>query len=72
MQKDAVYYVPCGWVVAERALQGPLIFGMRKSLFFQGTQHQEMYAVSREMLSAGGSDVSKMVQIAELMGPLTT
>ena len=74
MQKESAYYIPCGWVVAERAVPNhPLIFGMRKSLFFRGSQCKDLYVACRELMKEGGSDVQKMVQIAELLEqPLTT
>ena len=43
MEAPSALLVPQGWLLMERSVKGPLIFGMRKSFFVVGDDAQKEY-----------------------------
>ena len=44
------FYIPQGWLVLEKSIKGPLIFGYRKSLFIAGAGPIEDFEMAGEVL----------------------
>ena len=61
-------YAPTGSVLAERSMQGPLIFGVRKSLFYKSEEARTNYTLAKDLLTSGkpGAQANKMEDIAAL------
>ena len=62
-QKEEIVHVPAGFLVMERGSgsQGPLICGVRKSMFF--STGRDGYQATLELLKSSGTNVDKMDQI---------
>jgi hypothetical protein len=66
-EKDTVYYIPPGYVVIEKGLQGPLIYGVRKSVFLKTPANATNYNLAKGLLNGAGKDVSKMEAVKKLL-----
>ena len=66
--KQSLLYVPTGMLVIERVVQGPLIFGCRRSFFLRGLPlDSERYDGMKDLLSKDGRDCTVMDTIAALL-----
>lgn len=64
---EDIVYVPMGWMHAQRVARGPVIYGVRKSVFFTDDKSGQMgYVLGKELLANSGRDVTKMEQIEKL------
>ena len=62
---EQLLYVPVGWLVSERAVKGPLIYGIRKSVFVASPAGKASYSKAKIFLESSGVDVSKMISILD-------
>ena len=63
LTKGQVMFVPPGWFVIESWKKGPLLFGVRKSLFIDLPSSKVSFAKCIAMCAADGKDVTKMKEI---------
>ena len=68
VEKEEMIYIPAGWLLCERVVNGTLLYGARKSVFFRSDGTSQKYALARECLSKAGNDVSKMDMVEKLLG----
>jgi hypothetical protein len=67
VEKDTLLYVPSGWMIAERSTSGPLVYGIRKSVFVQTADAVDQYASCIKLLGASGTSTDKMDKIQSLL-----
>lgn len=72
MSKEVLYFVPAGWLIAERCRAGPLLYGVRKSVFVQSENDLAQYSACHQLLSEGGVDTTKMAAIKEIFSRAMT
>ena len=65
--KGQALYVPPGWIVVEKVVEGVLIYGIRKVLFIRGCDAVASYQAAIEVHRASGRNVSKMEQAVKYM-----
>ena len=63
---EELLYLPTGWLMSERSVTGPLIYGARKSFFLQTAQHKDAYIVAKNLLAGGNHSIHKMDEILEI------
>ena len=63
---DTFSWAPAGSIVAEKAGDSPLIYGLRKSVFFDSADSKASFGCFVEMMRKGGSDVSKFETVLQL------
>ena len=63
MTKDTLYYIPCGWLVLEKAsVDSSVVYGVRKSFFWDTMAAKQAYAHAKE-LSEPSPTLSAKVQL---------
>ena len=67
---QAALYVPCGYMVLDHVVKGPLCFGLRKSFFH--VRGKADYELACKMLQNDGRDVAKMSEIISKFPSSTT
>eukprot|EP00973_Karenia_brevis_P001189 163413-Karenia_brevis.AAC.1 len=65
--KGDVLYVPAGYFVMEYVVEGPLCYGLRKSMFLKREGLKDTYRCMTNLISKEGRDVSIMGKIAALL-----
>ncbi len=65
--QDQMVVIPAGFVVAEAALEGPLLYGVRKSMFLQTPNFARAYTAAKLLLAKGGHDVKRMDEVLGLV-----
>jgi len=63
---DEVVYVPTGFMTIERADNGPLIYGVRKSLLFDTPAAVKNYSQAIQLIAQGGGNTDNMEKIKKL------
>ena len=63
---DEVVYVPTGFTTIERGDNGPLIYGVGKSLFFDTPAAVKNYNQALQLIAQGGGNIEKMENIKQL------
>jgi hypothetical protein len=63
--KEELMYLPAGWVLMERCRSGPLVYGVRKSIFLQSPAAKDNYCFAKEMLAAAGTNTRKMDMVSD-------
>eukprot|EP00969_Alexandrium_andersonii_P211010 9319215-Alexandrium_andersonii.AAC.1 len=68
-EANQIIYCPTGWYHAFWVVKGPVVYGLRKSIFLDGdAAGQKNYVAMKELLAASGADTSRMDQIEALFG----
>ena len=63
MTKETLYYIPCGWLVLEKAsVDSSVVYGVRKSYFWDTMAAKQAYAHAKE-LSEPHPQLSAKMQI---------
>ena len=68
VEPNDVLVVPCGWLMSELAVSGPLLYGVRKSFIFKSMQHRSDYEVIQGLYAHQGKNVEKMQLALKFMG----
>ena len=64
----SVSYIPCGWVLAEKAKEGDLVYGIRKSIFKTSKANKASYQLAQRIFDKSGKSFSnKMAELLNLM-----
>ena len=63
---DEVVYDPTGFTTIERGDNGPLIYGVRKSLFFDTPAAVQNYSQALQLIAQGGGNTDNMEKIKKL------
>ena len=66
----SVSYIPCGWILAEKAKEGDgtdLIYGIRKSVFKSSQANKTSYQFAQRIFDKSGKLFSKTMK--EIFGP---
>ena len=72
LAKGSLFYVPCGWFLVEKVDQGPLRFGLRKSIFIATESRKESYVAAKELLAKDGNQVENMEKLLALFAASLT
>ena len=67
LKQNEILWIPCGMLVAERSVKGPLLYGMRKSIFIESPEAKQDLEALVAMMSAGGGAPDKLAAVAAMM-----
>ena len=58
--KGSILYIPSGWMCIELFSQGPLVYGVGKSLFIDREECKTAYSKAKELMAADKRNVDRM------------
>lgn len=64
--KEEVYYCPAGYLLIERASDSSLIYGLRKSMYFDYDGQKQQFSKTLDLMCASKHNISKMTIVQSL------